>query len=129
MDYSSCAQSDVPGDRSILLSVDQINALTQRGVWSRLGFSAFVASIACAVISWEGLIVWLGIVLLWEILGRGLLEYWTRPACDDDASERSLRGLAMVHALGATIYAILPALGFLSHTTLGAEIAMGWIGG
>ncbi|MES1199353.1 MAG: HAMP domain-containing sensor histidine kinase [Pseudomonadota bacterium] len=107
----------------------EINALTQRGIWSRLGFSAFVAAIACTVVPWHLVTAWLGVVLLWEFVVRRAIERWTKPASADDRSEHSLRKVAAVHALGAAIYATLGALGFLSHTMLGAQIAMGWITG
>jgi len=115
--------------RAILLTVSEINALTERGVWSRLGFSALVAAVGCEVISWQALGLWLGGVCIWELGCRRSLEHWAERMRGDDKSERSLRKLALVHALGATLYALLPALGFLSLTALGAQLALGWIGG
>jgi signal transduction histidine kinase len=127
--FSALRKPELIGEPEILLSVREINALTQRGLASRLGFSAFVAAIACAVIPWRVLALWLGAVLIWELFGRRLLERWTAPARADDRSERSLRKLALVHAIGAAIYASMGALGFLSETSLGSQIAMGWIVG
>ena len=121
--------SNFGGDRTILLTVGEINALTNRGVWTRLAFSAFVAATACSVISWRVVGAWLSAVLVWELFLRPALERRAVPASADDTSEQSLLRLASVHALGATLYAIISVLGFLSQTTLGAQIAMGWIAG
>jgi signal transduction histidine kinase len=123
------AQGEAPEDHAILLTVSEINALTQRGLWARLGFSAFVGAIACAVVSWPALALWFAGVLLWEGVGRRPLERWAEPLHGDDRTEHALRKLALVHASGALIYAALPVLAYLSHTTLGAQIAMGWIAG
>lgn len=121
----------MPADRTQAtpLTVDEINALTRRGVWSRLAFSTLVGAIACTVISWKLVGGWLGTVIVWEFLVRRALERWTAPASREDKSEKSLRRLAAVHAIGAAIYASIAALGFLSQTTIGAELAMGWIAG
>lgn len=117
------------GERSIRLTVGEINALTKRGVWSRLGFSIFVAAIACTIAPWAVVAPWLFAVFVWEFVIRRAFERWTLPAAADDRSEQSLYKLAAVHAFGASIYATMAAIGFLSKTPTGEQLAMGWIAG
>ncbi|MEQ1491003.1 MAG: hypothetical protein ABL932_10690, partial [Terricaulis sp.] len=68
-----------PNPHVLVLTVAELNALTRRGIWSRLGFSAFVAAIACSVIDWHTIGIWLAAVVSWEFIVRRQLETWTLP--------------------------------------------------
>lgn len=118
-----------PNPHVLVLTVAELNALTRRGIWSRLGFSAFVAAIACSVIDWHTIGIWLAAVVSWEFIVRRQLETWTLPASASDISEKALVKLAAVHCFGGSLYATIAALGFLSDSVLGGQIAMGWIAG
>lgn len=114
---------------SLVLTVSELNALTRRGIWSRLGFSTFVAAISCTVIDWLMVGAWLAAVVTWEFIVRRRLETWTLPALAFDTSDKALAKLAAVHAFGGSLYATIAALAFLSDSALGGQIAMGRIAG
>ncbi|WP_395647791.1 sensor histidine kinase [Terricaulis sp.] len=116
-------------DQAMRLSHAEISALTQRGVWSRLGFSVFVGLIASTIVPWTAIAAWLSIVFVWDLVGRPALERWAGARSHAASSEASVRGFALTYALGAAIYSGLAVLCYLSQTALGAQIAMGWIAG
>lgn len=118
-----------PDTHALVLTVGELNALTRRGIWSRLGFSSFVAAIACSIIDWRVISAWLVAVVIWELIVRRRLETWTLPASASDTSDRALVKLSAVHGFGGALYATVAALGFLSDHSLGGQIAMGWIAG
>ncbi len=107
----------------------EIDAMSRRGFSLRLAFALLAALAASLVAPLVWLAYWLAVVLVWELwLAQFLTNTFVWSVFERDAKLASVRQTGIV-ALGACLFGAFPFLAWTIGTTLGAVLAVAWIGG
>jgi signal transduction histidine kinase len=105
------------------------DAMSRRGFSFRLGFALLAGLAASLVTPTATLLVWVALVLVWELwLAPFLTKTLVWSVYDRDPNQASLRQTGVV-ATGAALFGAFPFLVWQSGTTLGAILAIAWAGG
>jgi len=109
------------------VSVAHAVAMVRKGTWTRIVFTALMATVATAVLPFTVTAAWFAFMAVWEFAFRPFLEDRLALAARSRAGGDAW--LAAINLVGGCAYTVFPVLAWMSGAPLGMVMATAWICG